>query len=66
MVLLDPYTTTNGFVKSGRFKTDEGDNANISCLKHYIYYYVYYYYLPVLIESIKDAAMLVKFGINSL
>ena len=59
-------STTNGFVKSGSFKTGEEHNANLSCSKHYLYYYIHYNYLPVLSKSVKGAAMVAKFGINSL
>ena len=59
-------STKNGFVKFGSFKTGEEHSSNLSCSKHYLYYYSYYCYWPVLCKSVKGAAMVAKFGINSL
>ena len=59
-------STKNGLVKSGSFKTGEEHNANLSCSKYYLCYYVYYHDLSVLSKSVKGAAMVEKFGINSL
>ena len=58
-------STTNGFVKSGGFKAGEKHNSDLSCSKYYVNYYSHYHYLPVLSKSVKDAAIIAKFGINS-